>query len=488
MRRFLLPFVAAALLTAAGCDRRSAEQPVVVSAIGARPAFVDPGATPLGPASALLMGATAQGLVRLDAAGQVEPGLAERWTVIDDGASYIFRLRDARWSDGKPVTAEQVVTILRRQLGARSRSPFAPYLSAIDQVVAMTPEVIEIHLARPRPDLLRLLAQPELGIYRANPPGGSGPLVLKRRIGGGAAVLAPGYDPDRALDDDAPKPGPADDVVLIGERASLAILRFAEHKSDMVTGGSFLDWPLIAGTSVPPSSLHRDPAVGLFGLAIVNRDGFLADPVNRAAVAEAIDRDALLTGIAPDWPAATALLPAQFDSAAPPAQPDWASLPLAARRAEAQRRVGVWRDGGNPPPVLRIALPEGPGATLLYGSVGASLLAVGITPQRVAIDAEADLRLVDLVAPIENARWYLVNACALCSDEAAAAIEAARTAPTLAARGQALAAADAALAHDTAFIPLAQPLRWSMVGPGLDLWQANARAWHPLTRLRSPPT
>ena len=488
MRNRASILLACSLLTLGGCGRRSDAGPVIVSAIGARPAFVDPGAVPLGTASALLTAATTQGLVRLDASGQVEPGLAERWTVLDNGASFIFRLREAKWSDGKPVTAEQVVTILRRQLGAHAHNPLGHYLSAIDQVVAMTPEVIEIHLSRPRPDILRLLAQPELGIYRMKPPGGSGPMVIDRWTPGGAVLLRPGYDPDRDDDDEDARPRPADDVVLIGERASLAILRFAEHKSDMVTGGSFTDWPLIAGTTVPPSSLHREPTTGLFGLAVVNRTGFLADPANRAAIAEAIDRESALSAIAPDWPVSTAILPAQLDSAAAPTQPDWAGSPLDARRASASDRVAAWRAAGNSGPiVVRIALPRGPGATLLYGSVGAALIAVGITPQRVPLDGDADLRLIDAVAPIENARWYLVNACAPCSDDVVAMIAAARTAPSLAERGAALARADAALARDAAFIPIGAPLRWAMVAPQLDQWQANSRAWHPLNHLRTPP-
>ena len=49
-----------------------------------------------------------------------------------------------------------------------------------------------------------------------------------------------------------------------------------------------------------------------------------------------------------------------------------------------------------------------------------------------------------------------------------------------------IAKADTALTADVAFIPLATPLRWSLVAPGLDEWQANPRAWHPLTELRSP--
>jgi oligopeptide transport system substrate-binding protein len=67
----------------------------------------------------------------------------------------------------------------------------------------------------------------------------------------------------------------------------------------------------------------------------------------------------------------------------------------------------------------------------------------------------------------------------------AAEIEAARNASTLDERAQHIAAADKALAADTAFIPLATPLRWSLVALRLDAWQRNSRAWHPLNHLRN---
>jgi oligopeptide transport system substrate-binding protein len=64
-------------------------------------------------------------------------------------------------------------------------------------------------------------------------------------------------------------------------------------------------------------------------------------------------------------------------------------------------------------------------------------------------------------------------------------IVAAREAPDLTARAQRIAEADAALTADVAFIPLAQPLRWSVVTPRLGAWQRNTRAWHPLNHLRN---
>ena len=77
------------------------------------------------------------------------------------------------------------------------------------------------------------------------------------------------------------------------------------------------------------------------------------------------------------------------------------------------------------------------------------------------------------------------TACRPCSETAQAALEQARLAPTLADRAQALAAADIAMNQDAAFIPLARPLRWSLVASRLRQWQPNQRAWHPLNRLRA---
>ncbi len=467
------------VLSLAACDSRPDLGAVVVSAIGAAPRPADPSRGPLDTPTRLMLDSTAQGLVRFDAAGQIEPGLAERWIVTDNGMSYIFRLREGQWGDGTPVTAEQVVAILNRQIARGSRNPLNPFLTAIDEIVVMTPQVIEVRLGRPRPDLLKLFAQPELALLRVKPSGGSGPFRVAGR--GASPLLRPAFDPGRADPDDQNQPEPEENVRLIGERAARGIARFANGRADLVGGGSFLDWPLLATTDIAPAAVRVDPAVGLFGLAIVSRDGFLATPANRAAVAQAIDRSALTAAIAPNWAPADRILPDILDSAALPQVPPWTLLTQPERQAAAARQVAGW---SGDPVRLRIALPAGPGATLLYAYVSASLARIGIASQRVAAEDPAELRLVDAVAPYDSGRWYLATACMLCGSEAQAALDAARQAPTLEARAQRIAEADAAMNADVAFIPLARPLRWSLVATRLRQWQPNARAWHPLNRLR----
>lgn len=478
-------WLAPALLLA-GCERRGDVGPVVVSVIGGAPALS--AAPPAGAGDRLLRDSVAQGLVRFDAAGQVEPGLASRWIVIDGGRSYIFRLADAEWPDGTAVTAEQVAAILTRAIAAGSDNPLLPYLSAIDEVVAMTGQVIEVRLKRQRPDLLKLFAQPELALLRLRPaPGGAGP--FRATPAGPWTTLRPAPDPNRDLDQADAEPDPREDVRLIGENAARAIVRFTTRRSDLVSGGTFIDWPLVPLAHIPPASIRVDPAAGLFGLAIVNREGFLADAANRAALARAIDRTAITQAYEPgSWGAAEAILPEALDSAAPPALPLWSAQAAGASQPAPRDVVAAWRQSHPDPLRLRLALPEGPGATRLHAFVAAGLLRIGIQVVRVPQDAPADLRLIDAVAPYDSARWYLATACRPCSTEAADALAQARDAATMPLRAQWIAQADRLIAADVPFIMIARPLRWSLVSLRLTQWQPNPRAWHPLNHLRGDPT
>ncbi|MBA15142.1 MAG: ABC transporter substrate-binding protein [Sphingomonas sp.] len=486
MNRSPLLLVFALALAAAGCDKpRPDDVPVEVSAIGGPAAAADPSRGPIDTPQAVRMYATAQGLVRFDANGQIVPGLAQRWIVIDDGRSYIFRLRDATWSDGTPVTAAQVVTSLRRAIAPRSRNALAPFLAVIDEIVAMTPEVIEVRLRQPRPDMLNLFAQPELTIFRPRQLDGSGPF----RVAGetdDVLLLSPAFDASDTEAEEASEPDPANQVRLRGERASLALARFVSGRSDLVLGGSFVDWPLVGIAGVAPANIRMDPAEGLFGLAIVDRGGFLESAENRAALAMAIDRSALTGAVMTGWSTQETLLPARFDSAADPTVPEWREITLEERRALARARVRQWRGAHDGAPVrVRVAMPYGPGATLIWGHIGVALIDIGIEPVRVPPWEDADLRLIDDVAPYDSARWYLAEACQPCSEEAQAALDAARDTTDLAERSRRIAEADALLARDVSFIPLAKPLRWSIVATRLNAWQGNPRAWHVLDQVRN---
>ena len=56
------------------------------------------------------------------------PGMAASWTVSRDGLVYTFKLRDARWTDGKPVTAHDFVYAWERVLNPMTGAKYAQQL------------------------------------------------------------------------------------------------------------------------------------------------------------------------------------------------------------------------------------------------------------------------------------------------------------------------------------------------------------------------
>ncbi|MET0269448.1 MAG: ABC transporter substrate-binding protein, partial [Sphingomonas sp.] len=236
-------------------------------------------------------------------------------------------------------------------------------------------------------------------------------------------------------------------------------------------------------------TLRFDPTPGLFGFATVARGGFVGVADNRRALAMALDRQRIADAFGAGWRPAASLLPAGLVDRARPATPDWSDTPLAMRRTLARETIATWLEAQGEPPVVRVAMPGGPGARLLFALVAADWRAIGVTAVRADPGEAADLILLDEVAPGDSAAWYLrhfecVRSIA-CSGTADAALTAARDMVDVAERARLLGDADARLAEITAFIPVGQPLRWSLVSRRLTAWSDNARGAHPLDQLRA---
>lgn len=469
------------MLLGTGCSDRRDPDRIDASIIGDAPRLADPDRETLSISRAVIMRETAMGLVALDATGQVEPALAESWIVSDDGLSIIFRIQRMRWPGGDEVTGDEVAASLKRALAASSENRLKPLLSAIEAVVGMTGRVVEIRLKTPRPYLLQLLAQPELGIRKNGT--GLGPWRIAGREGT-ALVLRPSAN----IAEVAGEETAADRRVVHveGGRAALATARFLAGQSDIVLGGTAADWPIVQAANIPASRVRLDPAEGLFGLAIYPRTAFLRERGLREALSMAIDRGALASSFsAPRWTSLITLLPAQLDSGQAVAMPAWISLNRDERLATARARVASFVAARGDVPALRVALPPGPGMRLLFARIQADWRQIGLSVQRVGFGAKsADMRLVDEVAPNSSANWYLTRTgCEYglaCSETSTIALTEARKAPTLGQRSAAIARADATLAHDAGYIPLAKPMRWSLVAPDLTGYRDNAFAAHPL--------
>ena len=489
-RRYRPLFAAVAALAAvSGCSREGSG-PVVVSVVGDRADVTKPLQRLPNPAAKLILEATAQGLVGFDASGEILPALAQRWIVEDDGRSYIFRLRRAFWPDGTRVTARDVARILLSRIVVQRRlDPDGPF-DAVQSVVPMTGEVIEIKLTVARPFLLQILAQPQMAILARE--GGTGP--YRRAQQGQALFLTP---VDRATGDDEtpddePIP-PSQTRVLRAENAALAIIRFREEQAALVLGGRFADLPLLLPAGVERDAVRTDPVQGLLGLAVTGRGKLLDDDYVRAAINMAIDR-ASLSDLFPlsGWATSEQILPSALDLGRSPTAPAWAGQSMDERRALASATMTRWRaDNGDPPP-LRIALPQGPGATLIFGLLRRDLAAIGLTAVRVAINQkDADLRLIDEVAPYDSALWYLGRVgCARavhCSDAADAALQSASLASDSDNRIAHISQAEALMQAHNGYIALGAPIRWSLVSKRLSGFQPSRRARHPLNHLFRRP-
>ena len=63
-----------------------------------------------------VIGAMVEGLFQCDASGAAIPGMAETYEISPDGMTWTFHLRDAKWSNGAAVTADDFVFAWQRAM------------------------------------------------------------------------------------------------------------------------------------------------------------------------------------------------------------------------------------------------------------------------------------------------------------------------------------------------------------------------------------
>ncbi len=117
-----------------------------------------------------------EGLVTFDAHGELAPGVAESWEVIDDGYGYRFRLREnAAWSTGEALVAEDFVRAWRSAVAPATAARTASLLEMVENardilagrldpavlgISAVAPRLLEVRLERPAPWFAEILAHP----------------------------------------------------------------------------------------------------------------------------------------------------------------------------------------------------------------------------------------------------------------------------------------------------------------------------------------
>jgi peptide/nickel transport system substrate-binding protein len=87
-------------------------------------------------------------LINRDAQDQLQPALAESWEVSDDQRTYTFHLRDAKFSDGSPITAEDVAFSLNR-VRKDERSAYPAPLGSVEDISAKDDKTVVFTLKAP---------------------------------------------------------------------------------------------------------------------------------------------------------------------------------------------------------------------------------------------------------------------------------------------------------------------------------------------------
>ncbi|MGD8189403.1 peptide ABC transporter substrate-binding protein [Brevibacillus ginsengisoli] len=116
-----------------------------------------------------------EGMVRLDENHVPQPAMAEKWEISDGGKKYTFKLRDSKWSNGDPVTAQDFEFSWKRMVDPKNGFPASFLAFVIDgaekfnkgegtendvKVKALDDKTLEVTLKAPTGYFLSLVATP----------------------------------------------------------------------------------------------------------------------------------------------------------------------------------------------------------------------------------------------------------------------------------------------------------------------------------------
>jgi oligopeptide transport system substrate-binding protein len=263
-----------------------------------------------------------EGLLSFNVSGELVPGQAKSWQVLDGGKRYHFTLRpEARWSNGEAVTAADFIRGWRRAFSPETASATAGLLQLVLNANAvmsgkmaadalgikeLEPGILEIVLTKPAPWILELLAHPVSYPLHSGSPDDprqalvNGPFILTTWVPRAQVSLKknPQYYAANSVPADAVEYFPI-------EEPAAELLRFRAGELDVtetIPSGRYgwLEENL-------KSELRTHPYLGSFWLGINFRHSKLGHSIAlRRALALAIDREILVrvvlgAGEAPGW-------------------------------------------------------------------------------------------------------------------------------------------------------------------------------------------
>jgi peptide/nickel transport system substrate-binding protein len=137
-------------------------------------------------------------LVAPDATGtKIVPDLATSWDVSPDNLTYTFHLRDAKFSDGTPVTAQDAVWSIQR--AAKLDGGWGFLITAVKTITAPDAKTVVVKLSEPHAPLLADLAMYAYSVLPQKEVEAKGDAFFTKPVGSGPFVVT-SYNPDSEVD------------------------------------------------------------------------------------------------------------------------------------------------------------------------------------------------------------------------------------------------------------------------------------------------
>ena len=289
-----------------------------------------------------------EGLVTLDASGNVVAGAAEKWELSENGLTYTFQLRqDLVWSNGEELTADHFVAGFKRTLAPEVASTYGFLLHSVrnaDEVAlgnlpasslgvsAPDSQTLVIELDAPAPHFLAVLAMPVAFPFLAD--------SLSELVSNGPFLLDDWTPGHRIRLQKNPLFHDADSVHI--DTVEYYAIQDLLSELNMYRAGELDITASVPGANVGELRVSRDselqisPSLAIYYLAFDLSEAPFDDIALRQALSMAIDRRALVNVIGRGEQPAYGLVPDGV-SAYTPSRYDWQSLGDTERENEARR-------------------------------------------------------------------------------------------------------------------------------------------------------
>jgi oligopeptide transport system substrate-binding protein len=344
------------------------------------------------------------GLTEMDPTGATIPGMATHWETSEDGLTWTFHLRQANWSDGAPVTADDFVFGFRRLFDPKIASQTAAQFYAIKNAQAVNGGKLPLTaLGVSAPDSKTVVVQLEH------------PWPILPDYANQALMPAPRHVIEKIGDDEWLKPGkfvgngpylPA--AWKLGDRVTLT-KNPRYYDADKVCIDRISYYPTVDAVSAErrvlsgeldinnliqsnrtgflrkthPGYVHVYPYIGVIFLSFNLRDvPALKDVRVRQALSMAIDREFIVDKLfrGGQKPAYSTIPPGTVDYHLN-IRTYWADWPLAKRQAEAKKLLAAAGYGPGHPLKLELKHRNTADPALYVPAVQADWRGIGVEAQ-----------------------------------------------------------------------------------------------------------